>query len=151
MTTLYLPIRTPSSDRQSLFALPKCSGPIGRATRRNFRSSRRAGFGELAGVLFAPSGLIRSAKLFYQSGREEVVLVPLLYGLTWAIGKEYERAGRMTRFVAHLDSKDISPSWASGIGVGQQDLSIHDEDGKGNLFGLGTVSEITFAPDTAYR
>ena len=37
-------------------------------------------------ALFAPQNLIRAAKLFYDDGRDEIVLVPMLYGLTWAMG-----------------------------------------------------------------
>lgn len=45
-------------------------------------------FDELTGVVFAPPNLIRAAKLFYEDGRGEIVLVPLLYGITWNIGSE---------------------------------------------------------------
>jgi hypothetical protein len=104
-------------------------------------------FDELSGVVFAPPNLIRAAKLFYDDGRGEIVLVPLLYALTWAIGNEYDRAGRMTRFVAHLDGEEIGAIGASGIGVGQQDLSIRSQDGGSSLFGLGSVAEISFPLD----
>jgi len=40
-------------------------------------------FDDLSGVMFAPPSVIRAAKLFYDDGYEEVVLVPMLYGLTW--------------------------------------------------------------------
>lgn len=80
-------------------------------------------FDELAGVMFAPSKLIRAAKLFYEDRREEVVFVPLLYGLTWAIGNEYDRDGRMTRFVHHLHVEEIDALGASGIGVGHRRAS----------------------------
>lgn len=106
-----------------------------------------AGFDELSGIVFAPPNLIRAAKLFYEDGREEIVLVPLLYGLTWTIGNEYDRAGRMTRFVAHLDGEEVGALGASGLGVGQQDFSIRSQDGGGNLFGLGSVAEILFPLD----
>lgn len=105
------------------------------------------GFDELSGVMFAPSKLIRAAKLFFEDRREEVVFVPLLYGLTWAIGNEYDRDGRMTRFVQHLHVEGIDALGASGIGVGQQDLSIRSSDGGGRLFGIGSVSEISFPLD----
>src|SRR5262249_43621400 len=94
------------------------------------------GFDDLSSVVFAPPNLIRAAKLFYGDGRSEIALVPLLYGLTWAIGNEYDRAGRMTRFVAHLDGEEVAALGASGIGVGQQDLYIRGQDGGGSLFGL---------------
>jgi hypothetical protein len=105
------------------------------------------GFDELSGVVFAPPNLIRAAKLFDEDGRDEIVLVPLLYGLTWAIGNEYDRAGRMTRFVAHLDGEEVGGLGASGIGVGQQDLSIRSQDGGSSLFGLGSVAELSFPLD----
>jgi hypothetical protein len=105
------------------------------------------GFDELSGVVFAPPNLIRAAKVFYEDGRDEIVLVPLLYGLTWAIGNEFDRGGRMTRFVAHIDGEEVGALGASGLGVGQQDLTIRSPDGGGSLFGLGSVAEISFPLD----
>jgi hypothetical protein len=105
------------------------------------------GFDELTGVLFGPLNLIRVAKLFYEDGRQEMALVPLLYGLTWAIGNDHDRRGQMTRFVSQLESEEILPSWASGIGVGQQDLSIGTHDRGARMFGLGSVAEIVFPLD----
>ena len=57
------------------------------------------------------------------------------------------RSERMTRFLLHLDEMEPSQKWASGTGVGQQDLSIHRQDGGAALFGLGSVSEIVFPLD----
>jgi hypothetical protein len=105
------------------------------------------GFDELSGVVFAPPNVIRAAKLIHDDGRGEIVMVPLLYGLTWAIGNEFDRAGRMTRFVAHLDGEEVGAIGASGIGVGQQDFSVRGQDGGSSLFGLGSVSEISFPLD----
>lgn len=70
-----------------------------------------------------------------------------VYGLTWAIGNEYDREGRMTRFVAYLDGEEVGAFGTAGIGVGQQDLSICGQDGGNTLFGLGSVAEITFPLD----
>jgi len=105
------------------------------------------GFDELSGVMFAAPNLIRAAKLFHEDGRDEIVLVPLLYGLTWSIGNEFDRDGRMTRFVAHLDGEELGTLGASGIGVGQQDLSVRSPDSGARLFGLGSVAEISFPLD----
>ena len=104
-------------------------------------------FDELSGVVFAQPRWIRAAKLFYEDGRGEIVLVPLLYGLTWLIGNEFDRAGRMTRFVAHLDGEEVVALRASGIGVGQQDFSVRGPDGGGGLFGLGRVATLSFPLD----
>ncbi len=104
-------------------------------------------FDDLAGALFAPSKLIRAAKLFYSDGPEEIVLVPLLYGLTWEIGDEYDRDGRMTKFVAHLEGEEVGRLGASGMGVGQQDFSICNQEGGSRLFGIGSVAEIAFPLD----
>jgi hypothetical protein len=105
------------------------------------------GFGELSGVMLAPPNLIRAAKLFYEDGRDEIVFVPLLYGLTWALGDEFDRAGRMTRFIGHLHDEGISALGASGTGVGQQDLCVHGRDGGSSLFGLGSVAQLSFPLD----
>src|SRR5262249_40119687 len=99
-------------------------------------------FDELSGVVFARPTLIRAAKLFYGDRRDEIVFVPMLYGLTWSIGNEFDRDGRMTRFVSHLDSAEGAALGATGLGVGQQDFSIQGADG-GRLFGLGSVAEIS--------
>lgn len=108
------------------------------------------GFDELSGVLFASPSLIRAAKLFHEDGREEMVMVPLLYGLTWDQGDEHDRSGRMTRFLCHLralNTGEMGAPGASGIGVGQHDLTITSPDGGMRMFGLGSVVEILFPLD----
>lgn len=52
----------------------------------------------------------------------------------------------MTRFVAHLDGDEFSALGATGIGIGQQDLSVRGKKGS-SLFGLGSVCEVTFPLD----
>ena len=104
-------------------------------------------FDELTGMQFGPKRLIRAAKLIYEDGHTEIVLVPLLYGLTWSYGNDEDRAARMTRFLLHLEEMEPGLSWASGTGVGQQDLSIRHQDGGATLCGLGSVSEIVFPLD----
>jgi hypothetical protein len=105
------------------------------------------GFDELSGVIFAPPSVFRPAKLFYEDGRQEIVSLPLLYGLTWTRGNQYDRSGQMTRFVGHLEGDDVATLGAFGIGLGQQDLSIRAADGGATLFGVGSVGEISFPLD----
>jgi hypothetical protein len=104
-------------------------------------------FDEFSGVIFAPPNLIRAAKLFYDDGRDEMVFVPMLYGVTWSIGNEHDRAGRMTRFVAHMYDEEASELGTSGLGVGQQDFAVFNQDGSRSLFGIGSVAEISFPLD----
>lgn len=105
------------------------------------------GFDELSGIGFGPPNLIRIAKLFRDDGSSEIVFVPLLYGLSWSIGDELDRAGRMTSFVAHLNGAEASAMGATGIGVGQQDLTVRSPDGGARLFGLASVEEVAFPLD----
>ncbi|HEX3131575.1 MAG TPA: hypothetical protein VH394_29835 [Thermoanaerobaculia bacterium] len=76
-------------------------------------------FAELSAIVFDPRPYaIVAARLFYDDGRTEVVLVPRLYGLTWAIGTEWDRAGTMTRFVAFLaEGTHVSAVTAQEIGL----------------------------------
>ena len=104
------------------------------------------GFDELSGLMFARPTLIRAAKLFYNDGSDEIVLVPMLYGLSWTIGTELDRGGSMTRFVAHLDDDEMRRSGVSGLGVGQQDFLIQGE-GDQRLLGMGSVSNMVFPLD----
>jgi len=96
-------------------------------------------FDDLREVAFAGSTLFRYAKLFYDDGREdEVVLVPLLYGISWQTGNEFDRDGSLTRFVCHLLSEDGRRDLS--IGVGHQDFVVEGE--QHTLFGLGSVEEL---------
>ncbi len=56
-------------------------------------------FDELTGIMFGPQSMFRVAKLFFEDGRNEIVYIPLLYGLTSTFGNEFDRAGKMTRFL----------------------------------------------------
>jgi hypothetical protein len=103
-------------------------------------------FDEITNIMFARASLLRAAKVFYEDGRDEVALLPLLYGLTWERGNEYDRDGRMTRFVAHLESDELATLGGGGIGVGQQDFFVRSPQGEGgSLFGMGSVASISFA------
>ena len=102
-------------------------------------------FEELSGVIFEAPTLVRAAGLYYHDGRGEVVLVPMLYGLTWMIGNKSDREGRMTRFVGHLDGDETEGVPGSGMGVGQQDFCICNPNGAGtSLFAIGSVAKISF-------
>ena len=53
----------------------------------------------------------------------------------------------MTRFVAHMDGAEVSALGASGLGVGQQDFAIRNQDGGRRLFGIGSMAQISFPLD----
>ncbi len=93
---------------------------------------------EISGVTFGEPSLLRAARLYYEDDRgEEIVLVPLVYGLSWRSGQEHDRDGSMTRFICDLGKP------GTGIGIGHQDLLISGEQGR--LFGLATVRELMVA------
>jgi hypothetical protein len=102
---------------------------------------------ELSTIVFATAKLIRAAKLFYEDRREEIVFVPMIYGVTWEIGNEYDRDGRITRFVDHLDIPEVVDLGVGGIGVGQQDFTVRTQNGGGSLFGIGSVNQIIIPLD----
>jgi len=104
-------------------------------------------FDDLQTVAVAGAGAFRAARLFYDDGRpDEIVLLPLLYATSWKSSSPYLRDGRMTQFLAHPPGG--GPAAPFGLGVGQQDFSINEGERQGT-FGLGSVGQITFALDAA--
>lgn len=99
---------------------------------------------DIRGAIFAAPSLFRGAKLFYDDGRpDEIVSVPLLYGLSWQTSNDFDHDGTMTRFCCHLEVE--GQVQRSGIGLGQQDVAIQSEKGGATLMGLGAVGEIMVA------
>jgi len=99
----------------------------------------------LRGVAFVGSAMFRYAKLFYDDEREdEIVLVPLLYGISWRTSNDFDRDGSFTRFICHLPSGSNGLSFS--IGVGHQDFLVEGDDQI--LFGLGSVGELMIALST---
>ena len=97
---------------------------------------------DVQGIAFAGPGPFRYAKLLYDDGRPaEMVLAPLLYGISWSTPNSYDRDGTMTRFLCSMPI-DGSVSRFS-IGAGHQDCAI-EQDGQ-VLFGLGSVGEFMVA------
>lgn len=95
-------------------------------------------FDEIQAVMFANPALFRAAKVFFDDQREpQIVLVPLLYGISWFTKNEYDRNGSMTRFCCHITGADKPFS----IGIGHQDFTIRDNQNQ-SLFGIGSVSQI---------
>jgi hypothetical protein len=104
-------------------------------------------FDDLQTVAAAGPGAFRPARLFYDDGRpDEIVLLPLLYATSWRSSSPYLRDGRMTQFISHPPGG--GPASPFGLGVGQQDFSITEGE-RPSMFGLGTVGQITFALDAA--
>lgn len=105
-------------------------------------------------VLPRPPSLLRVAQLLYEDQRVQMVLLPLLYGLSWRSGQATDTDGSMTRFLCHVQLDEQAPSpehfapGSLGVGIGHQDLVVHNTDDEGqNLFGLGSVRHIEFPLD----
>jgi hypothetical protein len=102
-------------------------------------------FDDLQSVAMTMSGLFRPARLFFDDGRpDEIVLIPLLYATSWRTSSPYLRDGRMTQFLAYPPGDGLAAGF--GLGVGQQDLTICEGEGRGT-FGLGSVARVAFALD----
>lgn len=98
-------------------------------------------FDDLWVVNLAGASLFRAAKLFYDVDRtDEVVLVPLLYGISWFTQQPYDQDGSMTRFCCHLEVGGEP----LGIGIGHQDFQL-DVDERRTLLGLGSLSQLVTA------
>jgi hypothetical protein len=94
-------------------------------------------------IIFTPPLLFRFAKVLYEDDRAmEIVLVPLLYGLSWFTDNEFDHNGSMTRFICSMKVEGLEAK--TSIGVGHQDLKSGFESGEGvdYLFGIGSVSKI---------
>jgi hypothetical protein len=96
-------------------------------------------FNQLRGAVFASPAVFRYGKLFFDNGhRDEIVLVPMLYGISWLSPHAFDHDGSMTRFVCFVPAEDGER--ALSIGVGHQDLAV-EADGE-TLLGLGSIGEI---------
>lgn len=100
-------------------------------------------FDRLRGVIFSGQALFRYAKLFYDDGREdEIVMVPLLYGISWHTLNQSDHDGTLTRFLCGMTVEEKEMTFS--IGVGHQDFLIRGEK-QDTLFGLGSVGEFMVA------
>lgn len=99
-------------------------------------------FDSLCGAVFANPAVFRLGKLFYDDGRpDEIVLFPLLYGISWSSPNRHDQDGTLTRFCGHIVSEKAGRTF--GIGIGHQDLAAADPKKGGEaLVGLGSVAEI---------
>jgi hypothetical protein len=104
-------------------------------------------FDDLHAVATAEGDAFRPARLFYDDGRpDEIVLLPVLYATSWRASSPYLQDGRMTLFLAHPPGN--GPAAGYGLGVGQQDLAASAGESRAAL-GLSSVARITFALDPA--
>jgi hypothetical protein len=98
---------------------------------------------DVRGILLSRPSLFRAAKILYEGARpDEIVRLPMLYGLSWFTGQTYDTDGSMTRFCSHLRP---SPQMTEiGIGIGQQDLMV-ESSGSMTVFGLSSLGELAVA------
>ncbi len=77
-------------------------------------------------VVFLGQGPFRFGKVFYDDQREpEVVMIPALYGISWATDLDLDRDGNFIRFIAALGVDGVE----FGLAVGRQDLRLEAKDG----------------------
>jgi hypothetical protein len=99
-------------------------------------------FDDIRGVLLARPCLYRAARIFYEDARDEMVWIPLNYGISWFTHNQYDHDGTLTRFCCHLHTGEFSIS----IGIGHQDFVLAEPGTRGqHLFGLGSIGELMFA------
>ncbi len=97
---------------------------------------------ELRGAFFHGSALFRYGKLFYDDGHpDEIVLVPLLYGVSWLTPNTIDQDGTTTRFICSIETE--KDQTALSIGVGHQDFII--EGVRQALFGINSIGELMVA------
>ena len=94
---------------------------------------------EIRGAVFDRTALFRTGMLFFDDSRpDEVVLVPLLYGISWLSPHDFDQDGRSTRFICAIETDDDKQNLV--IGVGHQDFVM--EGDRQPIFGLGSIGEI---------
>jgi hypothetical protein len=93
-------------------------------------------------VLDPEPTVFRCVNITYEDGRkDEFAFVPLMYGLTGLSPSDDILTGRKTRFVAFLGGD--GPASEYGIGLGQQNLMVRQEDGVGPApeYGVGFAQQ----------
>ncbi|MDX1995344.1 MAG: hypothetical protein SF029_23370 [bacterium] len=101
-----------------------------------------AAFDDVFVVGFSNPALYRAARIYFEDGRDEIVALPLLYGISWMTGKPYDTDGTMTRFIGHVELEGTKQRF--GLGVGHQDLAVRREEGI-TLVGLGSLAQVMIA------
>lgn len=97
---------------------------------------------EMRGAFFDGSGLWRHGKLFFDDGRpDEIVIFPLLYGISWLSPIDFDQDGTATRFICAIESEEGKLELT--IGVGHQDFVM--EGDRWTMLGLGSIGEIMIA------
>jgi hypothetical protein len=99
---------------------------------------------DIISVAMSGVSLFRAGRVFYEDGTDEVALFPLLYGLSWATPQDYDHDGSMARFCCHMMGEGLEPN-STGIGLGNQDLTVLEEDDMRALFGLGKLTRLDTA------
>jgi len=88
----------------------------------------------------AQPSLFRAAKILYDNDKkDEIVFVPIIYGLSWLSVNQFDHDGSMTRFCCHIET---NTGIHLGIGLGQQDFTITDFNGNQSFFGISSVGDI---------
>jgi hypothetical protein len=94
---------------------------------------------EIRRAVFDRTAFFRTGMLFFDDGRpDQVVLVPLLYGISWLSPHDFDQDGRSTRFICAIETDDDKQNLV--IAVGHQDFVI--EGDRQPIFGLGSIGEI---------
>jgi len=97
-------------------------------------------FDDIQAAVFGPSSLYRTAKIFYEHERpDEIVVVPLIYGLSWHFKHSYLHDGSFTHWGCHIESQQ---DFSLGIGLGHQNFKVISEEEGHTLFGIGSIGEI---------
>lgn len=95
---------------------------------------------ELRGAVFASPAMFRYARLFFDDGRpDEIVLAPIFYGISWSTPFAFDQDGTFTRFICSVEGD----SWqALSVGVGHQDFVVEKDSNIPAFFGLSSVVEL---------
>lgn len=95
---------------------------------------------KLREVVFDRPAFFRYAKLTFNDGSDETVLVPLLYGISRFSPNAYDKDGSWTSFICSIQLKEDQMGFT--IGVGHQDFVMGSGDDR-VLFGLGSIVELS--------
>jgi hypothetical protein len=98
---------------------------------------------DIRALEFVQPALFRFAKVLYDDGRDdEIVQVPLVYGVSWMTAQAPDHDATTSRHVGRLEVEGRSYV----IAIGRQDFAIAPQrDGEESRIGLGSVGELMVA------